>query len=219
MSLTIATVLKSGGDFKPEHVTALYYSITKLLPAPLDFKFVCLTDMESVVVNTIPLTEDLFGWWSKLELFKPGQFDTELVFYMDLDTMVWSDFSFILSYEGGFCITEDFYRKRKRCQSTLMLFKPTACKPIWDYYQRSSCVFDTAKVPPYKGDQGFIEKAIKNPDFFQDLWPGKFISYKQHCCRNRNPDKFIGVPEETSVICFHGKPRPWETALWRKQCK
>jgi hypothetical protein len=60
MTLTLACVLRSGGDYTPEHVEAL----RRALPGREIF---CFTDMD-VSAPTIPLAHDWRSWWAKLEL-------------------------------------------------------------------------------------------------------------------------------------------------------
>ena len=55
----IATVLKSGGEFQPKHVSAIADSVGQV---------VCFTDMtvDDSRVTTIPLIHGWKGWWSKM---------------------------------------------------------------------------------------------------------------------------------------------------------
>src|SRR5690606_35426599 len=50
---------------------------------------------------------------------------------------------------------------------------------------------------PKWGDQGFLEPLIGGAA----KWGAEVASYKVHCR--------TGVPEGAKVVCFHGKPRPW----------
>jgi hypothetical protein len=51
------------------------------------------------------------------------------------------------------------------------------------------------------GDQGFLQSVLGDCQRWQDV-AGGIYSYKAHCSR--------GVPADARVICFHGKPRPWD---------
>jgi len=51
------------------------------------------------------------------------------------------------------------------------------------------------------GDQGFLNSVLK-PELWQKVLPGKVVSYKVDCQN--------AIPDEASVVCFHGKPRPWD---------
>jgi hypothetical protein len=54
---------------------------------------------------------------------------------------------------------------------------------------------------PNYGDQGFLMPLIGK----SARWGCNVVSYKVHCKR--------GIPRGTDVICFHGKPRPWDVTL------
>lgn len=55
-------VLRSGGDFKPEHVIRLSKQVKDL---------VCLSDVDIEGIKTIPLQYDWPKWRSKLEIMRP----------------------------------------------------------------------------------------------------------------------------------------------------
>ena len=84
--ITIATVLRSGGDYRPEHVRALADMCGRFAPA---HRFVVLTDQcyafaEDEEIEARPLKRDWPGWWAKMELFAlPGP-----VLFFDLDTVI-----------------------------------------------------------------------------------------------------------------------------------
>ena len=48
------------------------------------------------------------------------------------------------------------------------------------------------------GDQGVLQSLIGGAT----RWGPEVRSYKQHCR--------AGVPRGTKVVCFHGRPRPWQ---------
>jgi hypothetical protein len=209
--MIIATVLKSGGEYDESHVVHLHRNLLNVLGNGT-FDFWCLSDM-APSFNTIPLTENLHGWWSKLELFKPGQFQ-EQVFYLDLDTIVLKDFRDMFEYDGNLCLIKDFYHPHLS-QTGIMLFNPEHTTKIWDLYRQyreKGVTFNRKRIRPFiRGDGPFVQAAIPEHDFFHDLWPGKVVSFKVHC---RKGKKFIGFPEDAAIVCFHGQPRPWETGLY-----
>ena len=56
------------------------------------------------------------------------------------------------------------------------------------------------------GDQEFIYPIVKRSmDYVQDLYPNREVSYKKHCFSKQNG---INIPEDASIVCFHGNPRP-----------
>lgn len=74
----------------------------------------------------------------------------------------------------------------------------------FDYSERNKsdalCVGSIARCTTREawGDQGFLMPLIGK----RARWGANVRSYKVHC---RN-----GVPRGTDVVCFHGKPRPWD---------
>ena len=91
--ITIACVCRTGRNFSRENVTRLWKMVQKNLK--VDHEFVCLTNeasWDNPNWRVIPLLHNLPGWWSKLELFRPGLFDGA-VLYLDLDTLILKDIS------------------------------------------------------------------------------------------------------------------------------
>lgn len=149
---------------------------------------------------------ELKGWWHKLSLFKPGLFeDDERIVYLDLDTVIFGPLDEIIKYDGKFAILSDF--QAMGYNSSVMAWKAGECTEIWESYER-------AWFPEIDGgDQSWIERTYKNPDYLQILYPDKFVSYKAKC-------KY-GPPRGVSVVVFHGEPRPhevkdtWVENVWK----
>ena len=123
--LTVATLLKSGGDFSVRHVERLQGQIAKVLP---DAEFVCLSDVP-VPCRRIPLIHDQWvRWWGQIELFRPGLF-TGPVLYMDLDTIVRGPLDDLLAI-GNLALLWDFYRPAG-LGSGLMVLPECARGEVW----------------------------------------------------------------------------------------
>lgn len=204
--LTVACVLRSGGEYTPEYVRVLHEGVATHLPEP--FRFVCLTDIHEgwdyagpLLFDTEPLLHDWPGWWAKLELFRPGLFSGPVLF-ADLDTVVVGDLSGLASYRGTFAILTDFYRP-ERGQSAVMMWTPGPHTEA--IYRR---FLEDPADPMYRlhSDQSFIDLCLPNADRIQDRYPGQCVSYKVHC-RGR------GVPDGARLVCAHGRPKPWD-AEW-----
>jgi len=82
--LTVACVLRSGGKFDSEYVRKLRDGVLRFANVP--HRFVCLSDVD-VPCERIPLEHNWPGWWSKIELFRPGVIKAPML-YLDLDTIV-----------------------------------------------------------------------------------------------------------------------------------
>lgn len=189
----IATVLKSGGDFKPKHVSAIADSVGQV---------VCYTDMiiDDSRVATVPLIHGWKGWWSKMELFRPDVVAD--LFYVDLDTLIFGDVQpIIAAARGKMTMLEDFYWSGKPASGVMYI--PQSIKfHVWQAWTKSPTLHMAAT--PGRGtigDQGFLGRILK-PNMWQRIAPGKIVSYKAHCKTGR--------PSGADIVCFHGKPRPWD---------
>lgn len=197
-AVRIVTVLKSGGDFKPLHVQALQRQVAKWAPLAT---FECLTDVAVPGVNTRPLVHNWPGWWSKMELFRPDM--TGEFLFMDLDTVLVGPLDDIARV-GKLTLLRDFYRDGKKLREGLggaLIYSTEADrKPIWDdFIVRPSLSMAMNR----RGDQHYFEHFwLRKGARWQDVVPGQVVSYKVHCAH--------GVPPEARIVCFHGKPRPFE---------
>ncbi len=200
--ITVACVLRSGGDFTPLHVAALHRAVDKHLHAPHEFRV--LTDYDLVVEPHIKLTQAWPKWWSKLELFRPGAFSGP-VLYFDLDTVLVGSIDDLASYRGPLAMLSDFLKPGK-LQSGIMAWTPgVATESIW----RCFTVNPDRYMRSLSGDGQFLNKYVDRADFLQTLFRGRIVSY------NRHVRKMGRVPSCARVVCFHGQPRPWTTPLWR----
>lgn len=163
-------------------------------------RIVCLTDcdIDHPGVEAVPLVHDWPGWWSKIELFRPGLLAGPTL-YLDIDTVVVGaldgarvdDFTMLACvYRGG------------DVGSGIMGWTRTPTH----IYERF-CSDPDRNMRRYRttarwGDQGFIRDHLgATPKTFGT----EFRSYKVHCRR--------GVPAGTKIVYFHGKPRPWQVGI------
>jgi hypothetical protein len=184
-----------------EYVERLFDGVDKHL---LTFRPWCITDNRVMItpgIRTIEADEGAIGWWNKIALFRPGVFPRgERCLYIDLDTIITGDLTDIADYRGKFAMLRDFYFKGN-ANSGLMSWEAGTLDHIWR-------VWDRCGRPQFHslGDQGWIEQIEPGADLWQDMLPGQIASYKVDCQN--------GVPADTRVVCYHGKPRPHETELW-----
>ena len=200
--MTVCCVLRSGGDFAPEHVTRLYEQVRQHWAGDRFLDFVCLTDTRigRHGIREVPLVNAFPGWWSKAETLRPDVFRGTAL-YLDLDTTVMGDLSPLFGYGGAFAMLSDFYRPRN-AQSGALLFQAgpgTVAAGLWSKFTADPA----GHMKQFRGDGEWLHANVR-PDRLQDLYPGWFVSYKVHCSS--------GVPAGARVVAFHGKPRPWEVA-------
>lgn len=206
--ITIACVLKSGGDFDAEDVRELRDQVADNLKRP--HTFICLSDVEIEGVQTVVLRHGWPGWWSKIELFRPDIFDGP-VLYFDLDTWIVGSLDPIVDALPAWGMLSDFYRP-DRVASGVMSFRPNVLTyAVYADFVRGAAVI----IRSQSGDQDFLQFAGTSAVRFQDAFPGRFVSWKEHCAKTRDAAKARTgtIPEGAAVVCFHGKPRPWEVEL------
>lgn len=211
MTLEIFCVLRSGGDYDAGWVRRLRDGVARHLSLP--HRFACLSDVD-VPCERIPLVHDWPGWWSKLELFRPGVV-TGPALYLDLDTVIVGDFAKLAATSLDFAMLElkpDWGNALG--QSGVMWFR----RPQHQVYDRFAVApegwmqYHAARVKHrYAGDQAFISDCFggRPPKLEFD---GTIRSYKRHCRH--------GLPEGTAIVAFHGRPRPnqvgdeWVRRAW-----
>ncbi|MDF7679632.1 hypothetical protein PT300_03010 [Enterobacteriaceae bacterium ESL0689] len=201
--MKIATVLRSGGDYNARHVQWLYQQL------PADLEKVCFTDLSIPGINTIKLTEDLPGWWSKIEIFNPEAV-TDDIFYIDLDIVITGDISQILNNQK-LTMLSDFFFPAKTKNSAIMRIPHEEKYKVWEIFKRYPELF----MSRYKegGDQEFISKIYPHAAVWQEILPGQIVSYKKHVIHKKKHEHATGnghIPTDARIVCFHGKPRPWE---------
>ena len=194
--VTIACVYKTGGDFTAEYVHRLAANVHEHTTQP--YRFVCLTDSdEKFACETIALTENLPGWWSKLELFK--HFWGRTV-YFDLDTVIVGNIDPLLDYEGPVALLQDWYSEERKLSTGVMAWNaplgfvsPTAAERL------------SIRLDPNRMDQFFVVEKLERAKWqIDDVCKIlSIVSYKKHC-------QGYAVPATARIVCFHGKPRPHE---------
>lgn len=185
--LTIATLLRSGGEYNARHVERLRKQCEQHIPHE---RFVCLSDV-NVPCHQIRLAHDWPRWWGQCELFRPDLFDGP-VLYMDLDTTVLRDPQIVIEFG-------EFWSLGWPRNGVMT---PTSGVMAW--WGGFSHIYEATKKTdrnPLRWVNDGIFPHIK-PKIIQDRFPG-FYSYKRDV-----RDK--GVPADARVIFFHGKPRPWQ---------
>lgn len=193
--MIVATVLRSGGPtYTPSWVWALKRQLNE--HAPEGWEFRVLSDLP---LNhwRIPLRHDWPGWWSKVELFRPGSFpEGHLVLYVDLDTLIVGSLEPFASYAGELATLSDFYRPRI-IASGVMLFRPgERTARIYDAFRRDA---ERIMAAHRSRSDFWYAKVMGTPDRIQQLYPRSVVSLKE--------DTRGGPPEGAAIVCGHGKPR------------
>jgi uncharacterized Rossmann fold enzyme len=210
--LTVCTV--NAGNYcgrGADYVNRLFDGVRRNLQAGFPGKFVVFTDDPTGLdegIEARPLPGGLTGWWNKLWLFSPEAFNPgERVLYFDLDTVMTGPLDAIATYDGPFAMLRDVYRPNG-LQSSVMAWEAGNWTQL--FWSRWS---DYQHLPWPGGDQEYLEvqlhgsAGIFTAAILQDRFPNKLKSYKADCRAL--------IPRGTSVVFFHGHPRPHEvTSGW-----
>ena len=157
--------------YSPEWVGKLKNMVERNLDIP--HRFVCLSNVD-VPCERIPLERDWPGYWSKMELFKPGRFD-DRVLYLDLDVVVVDNLEPIVNFPSLFGIVKaqrpkglDWKEGKKKIggyNSSVMVFDPGA----------GDCLYPEVEniYEKFWGDQDWIKFKLSNLDTFPEEWVKK----------------------------------------------
>lgn len=199
--LNIITVLKTGGfkqdwlkvNYKPEYVIRLKKQIEDNITIP--FRFICLSDVEIDGVETIPLKDDLKGWWSKLEMFR--EFNDFL--YFDLDTTIIGNIDDLANYQG-FTAYQDFIKGN--LSSAFLRVKGDYSFIYNDFIKNKDEIMKTYTTQKDWGDQKLIEDILKDHKKEFNFFDNKhFISYNFEIAKGKKPTN-----ESIIVYCGNSKP-------------
>lgn len=202
----IATVLRSGGIYRAEHVRTLRAACRQWAPGE---PFGCLTDTPIPGILCHKLQHDWPIWWSKIELFRPGVFTPGTrVLYLDLDTVVLGPLFDLLARPEPFLALADFYRRPPLTRTRGLgsgVLQWTADDWSELYRAFAAAPEEHMRTCGYGGDQWYLElRGMRDQvTFWEDVCPGAIVSYKVHCEDGR-------VPAGARVVCFHGRPKPWQ---------
>lgn len=215
----IVSVLKQGPEYGVKEAQFLHNQLK-------GYDAVCLSDITIPGVETHALEHHWPGWWSKLELFNPtGPLAGQDLLYLDIDTLVTGNLTDLIEEcqeRDEMVMLTDFYNEHltHAPPASGVMYIPNHIKAqIWNAfleYGPDNAMRDFTR-PPRGGDQGFIGSIVPDVSRWQDLFPRQILSYKKDiACRgmegfhNQRSKGDGTIPAETHVVCFHGKPRPWQ---------
>ena len=191
---------------------------------PREHRFVCLSNVKIPCCERIPLQNDWPGWWSKIELFRPGLFDGDRVLYIDLDTIIVNDLTPFIDFPSKFAIMSQptghmrFNTKRVHpsegkftvyhYQSSVMVFDGNTATELYTD-------FDNFKMQVFRGDQDYISakcSAISvfggDQDYIGGMLP-ELDTFPEHWIKKlRNLPGGVPTNELKIILCMLGKRLP-----------
>lgn len=187
----------------------VYTESTRIVPAP--YVKHSLTDWS--------ISGPKKAWWYKLQLFNPAHHAGSLL-YFDLDTVIVGNIDWMWkSNTKNFWAIRDFrYLWRTNSMginSSAMYWDTTKYSFIWDHFSNAN--FKSISNQ-YRGDQDYLTYII--PDNQRRLFDTNRIkSWRWECLDGGydfqkkchfTPGTGTNFPPETSVLIFHGSPKPNE---------
>ena len=158
------------------------------------------------------------SWWYKINLFNSAEYAGPLL-YFDLDTVIVDNIDWIcdlpLSYIWA---VQDFKYLQRPGQlsmnSSIMWWDTRKFDSVWSAFQQENL---GTVMKKYRGDQDYLNHMIKKDLRFLD--PERISSWRWQCLdggynfKRRNYqilDAGTQIPAGTSVLVFHGNPKPAE---------
>jgi len=159
------------------------------------------------------------GWWYKLQLFNSAHHAGPML-YFDLDTVIVDNIDWICDLPLRYVWTvQDFkylwHPNYQSINSSIMWWDTSRFDHVWNRFKSTDL---HSIFRQYRGDQDFLNVAIADSDR-RYLDPQKIKSWRWQCKdggydftskSHKMPNTGTVLTKETSVLIFHGKPKPME---------
>lgn len=195
-----------GERYHDDYVNILYNSCKRF--SNLNFNFYCFTDRKrklypEIITFDVPIKDLEYGWWYKLYALSYDKFYEEknLNLYLDLDVVIINSIDkFFIESEYLYMIKDwIWYDKEKIYNSSVISWNSCFIdlKNIWNIFIKE----EKNILDDYHGDQEFLSC------FFNK----KIKGYNEFWCKSFKEvfvNKTDFLNEDTSIIVFHGFPKP-----------
>ena len=219
------------------YVERLYNMLSRNLPNGMQFHVYTEHDRlvpDHMIKHVLTDWPEISGlrraWWYKLQLFNSEHHRSNLL-YFDLDTVILRDISWIPQLPAEYLWgIRDFKHLQRPGYSTLnssvMWWNVDRMSWVWDQFNTTNVVNTTRQYP---GDQDYLN-AVLGHNRIRYLEDSQIQSWRWQCLdggynfntrRHKIPGQGTQIPGSTSVLVFHGKPKPHEINdkvvqdLWR----
>ena len=183
---------------------------------PMEHRFVCLSNADVPCVK-IDLIHDWPGFWSKIELFRPGLFEGR-VLYLDLDIVITGDLTPFVEFPSKFAIIKTWAPPKLMVyEGKKIAGEYNSSVMVWDAGAGDSVYtqFDPDIMEEIYSDQDHI--GYLRPDL--DVFPYPWVKKLKHLSNGGPPGENTKV-----VLCmFHhplkniaaAKKYKWIEELWK----
>lgn len=215
-ALTVACVWRTGGVYdNHDYVARMARAVARNLAQP--HRFVCLTDSPEVPhgVERIALRHGWPGFWSKVELFRPGLFSGPVI-YLDLDTVVCGGLDRIADAIASHPLLCSWDMQHGWINSSFL---------AWDC--DLSCVYEAMLADPdgimrahngsgpWWGDQGHLQVTLHDRGI-PWAWVQQVVPHA--VAWQPTPLRGHAAPPGTVVSMWYGHPKPHEIASdWMRE--
>ncbi len=170
------------------------------------------------------------SWWYKIQLLDPGQFRGELL-YFDLDVVIVNNIDWMLQQPLDYFWTIKDFRYLQSpvynsMNSSVMRWNTERFAWVWDQFKQEDI---NTIVRKYPGDQDYLNRVLTHEhkryydaNRFQSWrWQVADGGYDFRRRQAKQPGTGATIAPDTSVLVFHGHPKPHEVtdpqiqALWR----
>jgi hypothetical protein len=204
--INVVCVLRSGGKvgYNAAWVEKLQRAVERNLSHP--HRFICLSDC-AVPCERIALEDVGKGFWSKIQLFKPGMFNGP-VLYLDLDTVICANIDSIVD-----CIQHEqfvmWHEADKNIHSSAFMWWQGDYSNLWNTFisKPSNYWQSLYGVPPLYGDQALISEHVKHT-LLTDHCPAEWFHIATHKDARRDLSQikmlmFRKVSQKPSTMSNH----------------
>jgi hypothetical protein len=200
---TIVLVLRSGGDFHfTSDVLLLVNQIHNKWKGPIKPRIILLWDKASHEyslgnIYIIPLRNEFPRTWSRIQIYSPEMEQYRPFLYVDLDTAIITSIEKVferIENRTDFIPIEDLWQKKEL--ATGLAWIPAESEEVENVWK----VFHSNKPSIGFRMDPFIRSVIKPKSFLQE-----FVNIADF--KPKAGEWLNVVPDETDIVCFHGKPR------------
>jgi len=224
-SVDCACLIHSDG-YNWQYVDKLYSMLTRHLSRPVNLH---VYTEESRPVPAPYIKHSLIdwgirgpkkSWWYKIQLFNK-QFHSGPLLYFDLDTVIVNNIDWLpqlnLRYFWAIRDFKHLWRPTHQgINSSVMFWDTEQFDWVWQGFMLNSIHQNMLRYP---GDQDYLSDIIFQPRlrYFAESW---VQSWRWQCLNGgydfkrktwNKPDSGTSIPDDTSVLVFHGHPKPHET--------
>lgn len=214
--------LKHGTYYSADYVNILKNMVKRNTSFPIHF--ICFTEDPKGIdkeIEVLPLPNmGISGvnkaWWYKLKIFDKTLPYKGTVLFLDLDLVIVRSIDKLFEYHPGkFCIINDYsVRPSSNVVRNSSVFRMEfgSYPHLWDQFVKHKEKIMNRLV----GDQNWITEQITD----DEIWPQDWvISYRWNYAgrtdahpspKEFTADKKTHLPAETSILVFHGPPKPHE---------